>query len=63
MDEAIINSTIQAIATVGFPIVACCVMFYLNWKEQKDHKEESEKWVAALDKNTAVIDKLMERLK
>lgn len=63
MDETVINATIQAITTVGFPIVACCVMFYLNWKEQKDHREESEKWVQALEKNTSVIEKLMERLK
>lgn len=61
--ESNVNLVLQAVTTVGFPIVACCVAFYLLWLEQKNHKSEVEKFIQALDKNTAAIEKLMERLK
>lgn len=33
------NTISQAIGSVGFPIVACCVMFYQNSKLQDTLKE------------------------
>lgn len=45
-----------------FPIVACAVMFYLLYKEGQNHKSESEKWVEAINRNTNVIEKLLEKL-
>ena len=30
----------QLIATIGFPIAACCAIFYMMNKEREDHKNE-----------------------
>lgn len=46
----------------GFPIVCCGVLFYLNYKQQQRHKEESDKWTEALNNNTKVMERLVERL-
>lgn len=50
------------ISNVGFPIACAIAMFYLMEKERIAHKEESERWVEALNKNTNVIERLMEML-
>lgn len=49
---------IQAISTVGFPIVCCGVMFYQLWQINKMHKEESNRWSDALMNNTLAIQSL-----
>lgn len=53
---------IQSIATVGFPIVACIAMFYQNMKMIEEHKEETKNLADAINNNTLVITKLLERL-
>jgi 16S rRNA (uracil1498-N3)-methyltransferase len=35
-----VNQVMQAIGTLGFPIVACCALFYYLNKEQESHKSE-----------------------
>ena len=35
-----VNVLIQAISTVGFPIVMCAIMFWFLNKEQENHKAE-----------------------
>jgi hypothetical protein len=30
----------QLISTIGFPIAACCAIFYMMNKEREDHKNE-----------------------
>jgi len=57
-----ISTTTTLISTVGFPIAACCAMFYLLYKTQEEHKAESEKWIKALDDNTAVMNALLTKL-
>lgn len=52
------NSILQAISTVGFPIVCCCVMFWQSRENSRLHKEESDKWTEALTNNTVAIQKL-----
>lgn len=54
---------LQAISNVGFPIACAVAMFYSMEKEREAHKEESEKWVEALNKNTNVIERFMEMFK
>ena len=47
-----VNVLIQAISTVGFPIVACCVMFMQNNKLQdtlKDISVTMQKMADAID--------------
>lgn len=53
-----LNDILQAISTVGFPIVCCCVMFWQSRENSKLHKEESDKWSEALMNNTLAIQKL-----
>lgn len=49
------NAVIQAIGSVGFPIVACCAMFYLYDKTITNLTSTLERIDKTLDK---VLDKL-----
>lgn len=49
------NSLIQAIGSVGFPIVACCALFYL-------YDKTITKLTATLDKMDTTLDKVFERI-
>lgn len=49
------NTVIQAIGSVGFPIVACCALFYL-------YDKTISKLTATLDKIDSTLDKMVERL-
>lgn len=53
---------ITIISNVGFPIACAVAMFYLMEKEREAHKTESERWIEAINKNTNVIERLMEML-
>lgn len=58
-----IEELLQAVSNVGFPIACAVAMFVCMEKEREAHKEESEKWVAALNENTNVIKQFMEMFK
>lgn len=58
----VMNDFIALISNVGFPIFACIMMFKAMEKEREDHKEESEKWVEALNNNTNVMKTLISKL-
>lgn len=45
----------QAIGSLGFPIVACCALFYYLNKEQQSHKEEMSAVTDALNRNTDAL--------
>lgn len=49
------NSLIQAIGSVGFPIVACCALFYL-------YDKTITKLTTTLDKMDNTLDKVFERI-
>ena len=53
---------IEVIKNVGFPIACVGVMFYQQEQERKAHKEESSAWVEALNRNTRVMEQVLERL-
>lgn len=68
-----INSLAQLIGTLGFPIVACCAMAYFfarvndNYRNdikeiQANHKEEIAGMTEAINNNTLVIQKLVDRM-
>lgn len=68
-----INTVINAITTVGFPIVCCGVlMYYQKYTRDKDseqlkqlsesHTEEIKTMAEALNNNTIVLQKLCDRL-
>lgn len=67
------NEWLQAITTVGFPIVMCGAMaYYVKYVTDKhqdevsklndQHKEEMLNIVKALDNNTLALSKLCEKL-
>ena len=50
------------ISNIGFPIACACMMFWEMEQERKAHKEESSKWVEALNRNTSVMEKILVEL-
>ena len=58
MDESII----QAISTVGFPIVVAAAMFWKMNKQDDDHKQEMAKVTEAINNNTIALQKLIDKI-
>ena len=58
-----IQAIIQAIGTLGFPIVACCALFYQNWKQDERHKDEMDRVTTALNNNTVALTELSTLIK
>lgn len=57
-----IDSIMQIITTVGFPICCCMAMgWYIN-KQSTQHKEEMNAMAEAINKNTLVMEKLLAKL-
>lgn len=56
------DAIMRAISTVGFPIVCCAAMFWQGRENSKLHKEESDKWTEALNNNTMVIQRLVDKM-
>ena len=56
------NEIITAISTVGFPIVACVYMTYVNKQQTDAHKEEMNKVTEALTDLKIVITELRDTL-
>lgn len=48
----------QLIGTLGFPIVACCAVFWYLQKESENHKAEMNSMRDAINANTGVIAEL-----
>lgn len=64
---------LNAIGSIGFPIVGCCALAYFfaqttnnyrnDLKEQNNmHKEETAKLVDAVNNNSLVIQRLIDKL-
>lgn len=53
-----INVIIQAISTVGFPIVMCGIMFWFLTKEQENHKAEMLSLKEVISENNKVLEGL-----
>ena len=43
------------INSVGFPIAMVAVMVYILYKEQQNHREESDRFVEAINNNTTAL--------
>ncbi|MCM1439814.1 MAG: hypothetical protein NC131_11535 [Roseburia sp.] len=68
-----VNMIIQLVNGVGFPIAACVALFWNSIQERKynteqreldrkQHEDETEKVRTAVENNTVVITKLLERM-
>lgn len=56
------NDIVTIISTVGFPIAACVALFWQSNEMQKRHKEEMDGVKEALNNNTLVVQKLVDKL-
>lgn len=56
------NVILQAITSVGFPIVMCLMLMWYVREISSKHKEESDKFAEALNANTLVLQKLCDKL-
>lgn len=57
-----INSLSTIFANLGVPVACLTVTFYLWYQEMQSHKEEVSKLQDALNNNTLVLQKLLDRL-
>lgn len=57
-----INVIMQAITTVGFPIVMCLCLAWYCMKLNDSHKAETDKFTTALNDNTLILQKLCDIL-
>lgn len=53
-----LQNVMNAIGTVGFPIVMCLILVYVVYKMNEQHKEEMDKLNGALNNNTLAIQHL-----
>lgn len=57
-----VNGVLSAVSSVGFPIVACIYMAYVNKNQTDSHKEEMNKVTEALTDLKMVITELKDKL-
>ena len=57
-----VNAIMQAIGTVGFPIVACIYMAYIHNESEIRHSKERQEMTEAINRNTMVIEIIKDRL-
>lgn len=60
--EEIIAVITQFITSVGFPIAVTCYLLYSQNRRDQAHKEEMDSMTKALNDNTVVIQKLVDRM-
>lgn len=52
----------QLIGSLGFPIVACVMLYVRMEKQDENHKQEVSELTKAIQNNTLVMQKLIDRL-
>lgn len=57
-----IDIVLNAITTVGFPIVMCGILLGYIYKSQKNHKEEVMQLTEAIQNNTIVMEKILTKI-
>ena len=57
-----LNTISTIFANLGVPVACLAVTFYLWYQEMQTHKEEVNKLRDALNNNTLVLQKLLDRL-
>lgn len=56
------NLIVQAIGSLGFPIVVACYMIYTNNKQAENHKSETKEMTQALNDLKLVIQSLIDKI-
>ena len=57
-----VTAIVQIVSNLGVPVACLVAMFWLMNKEREDHKNESEKFIEAINNNTLVMTQIAERL-
>ena len=57
-----VNVIMQAIGSVGFPIVACVYMAYIHNESEIRHSKEQTEMTEAINNNTKVLEIIKDRL-
>ena len=57
-----LNTISTIFANLGVPVSCLAVTFYLWYQEMQSHKEEVNKLQDALNNNTLVLQKLLDRM-
>lgn len=57
-----LQTVTNVISTVGFPICVCLICFWYINKMQERHKAETDKLAEALNNNTLVMQRLVDKL-
>ena len=57
-----IDIVLNAITTVGFPIVMCGILLWYIYNSQKNHKEEVTRLTEAIQNNTVVMEKILTKI-
>lgn len=58
----IVTVITNLISNLGFPIACVCVMFYMLNKEREDHKAETAELTKAIQNNTSMMEKVLDRI-
>lgn len=56
------NAVMQAVSTLGFPIVMCGALFWKMLRQDTLHREEVAQLTTALENNTLAMQKIADRL-
>ena len=57
-----ITTVISSISTVGFPIVMCLIMVWLNKTQSEKHDCEMKEVTKAIENNTLVMMQIVEKI-
>lgn len=57
-----VSAIVTLITNVGFPIACTCALFYFWNKEREQHAEETNELKDAINNNTLVMQKLIDKL-
>lgn len=57
-----VSTILQAVSTIGFPIVMCLVLIWYIRELTESHKSETAQFTEALNNNTLALQKLCDQL-
>lgn len=57
-----VSTITQIVSNLGVPVACLVALFWLMNKEREDHRNESEKFIEAINNNTVVMTQIAERL-
>lgn len=62
LEETEMDNIVQIITQLGFPVAMCLLLFWYITKKDEAYREEMNKMSEAVNNNTIVMQKLIDRL-